>query len=155
MDCQFLFHWPTKLFTYYEDFFQSHKNETFDEIKTSLENLWQRMIQLSELFQYSFLLILKRKCLVGASRCESAVGRVVDILLQLLSIHDGAVGVTNLGVMLLYGTEYYRRREKLLRVIGHTCADVHRDVFCISTNFHNPFQQVPNWRRYWLYRGSL
>ena len=26
------------------------------------------MIQLSEFFQYSFVLILKRKCLVGASR---------------------------------------------------------------------------------------
>ena len=26
------------------------KNETLDEIKTSLENLWQRMIQLSEFF---------------------------------------------------------------------------------------------------------
>ena len=44
------------------------KNETLDEIKTSLENLWQRMIQLSEFFQYSFVLILKRKCLVLASR---------------------------------------------------------------------------------------
>ena len=44
------------------------KNETLDEIKTSLENLWHRMIQLSEFFQYSFVLILKRKCLVGASR---------------------------------------------------------------------------------------
>ena len=44
------------------------KNETLDEIKTWLENLWQRMIQLSEFFQYSFVLILKRKCLVGASR---------------------------------------------------------------------------------------
>ena len=44
------------------------KNETLDEIKTSLENLWQRMIQLSEFFQYSFVFILKRKCLVGASR---------------------------------------------------------------------------------------
>ena len=44
------------------------KNETLDEIKTSLENFWQRMIQLSEFFQYSFVLILKRKCLVGASR---------------------------------------------------------------------------------------
>ena len=78
------------------------KNETLDEIKTSLENLWQRMIQLSEFFQYSFVLILKRKCLVGASRVrcgEGFVGRVV--LLQLLSIHDGAVGVTNLVVMLL------------------------------------------------------
>ena len=44
------------------------KNETLDEIKISLENLWQRMIQLSEFFQYSFVLILKRKCLVGANR---------------------------------------------------------------------------------------
>ena len=47
------------------------KNETLDEIKTSLENLWQRMIHLSEFFQYSFELILKRKCLVGASRVRS------------------------------------------------------------------------------------
>ena len=30
------------------------KNETLCEIKTSLENLWQRMIQLSEFFPYSF-----------------------------------------------------------------------------------------------------
>ena len=44
------------------------KNETLDEIRTSLQNLWQRMIQLSEVFQYSFVLILKRKGLVGASR---------------------------------------------------------------------------------------
>ena len=29
------------------------------------------MIQLSEFFQYSFVLILKRKCLVGASRIRS------------------------------------------------------------------------------------
>ena len=47
------------------------KNETLDEIKTSLENLWQQMIQLSEFFQYSFELILKRKCLVRASRVRS------------------------------------------------------------------------------------
>ena len=78
------------------------QNEPLDEIKTSLENLWQRMIQLSEIFQYSFALILKRKCLVGASR--SAAGRVV--LLQLLSIHGGAVGVTNLDVMLLWFFQY-------------------------------------------------
>ena len=56
------------------------------------------MIQLSEFFQYSFVLILKRKCLVGASRVRC--GRVV--LLQLVSIHDAAVGVTNLDVMLLW-----------------------------------------------------
>ena len=47
------------------------QNETLDEIKTSLENLWQQMIQLSEFFQYSFVLILKRKCLVRASRVRS------------------------------------------------------------------------------------
>ena len=47
------------------------KNETLDEIKTSLENLWQQMIQLSESFQYSFVLLLKRKCLVRASRVRS------------------------------------------------------------------------------------
>ena len=43
------------------------KNETLDEIETSLENLWQRMIQLSAFFIYSFVLILKQNCLVGAS----------------------------------------------------------------------------------------
>ena len=48
------------------------KNETLDEIETSLENLWQQMIQLSEFFQYSFVLILKRKCLVRACRVRSA-----------------------------------------------------------------------------------
>ena len=47
------------------------KNETLDEIETSLENLWQQMIQLSEFFQYSFVLILKRKCLVRACRVRS------------------------------------------------------------------------------------
>ena len=52
--------------------FLSHiKVETLDEIKTSLENLWQQMIQISEFFQYSFVLILKRKCLVRASRVRS------------------------------------------------------------------------------------
>ena len=52
-------------------FFNHIKNETLDEIETSLENLWQQMIQLSEFFQYSFVLILKRKCLVRASRVRS------------------------------------------------------------------------------------
>ena len=47
------------------------KNETYDEIKTSLENLCQQMIQLSEFFQYSSVLILKWKCLVRASRVRS------------------------------------------------------------------------------------
>ena len=50
------------------DLRRAQVNETLDEIKTSLENLWQEMIQLSEFFQYSFVLILKRKCLVRASQ---------------------------------------------------------------------------------------
>ena len=74
------------------------KNETLDEIKTSLENFWQRMIQLSEFFQYSFMLILNGS--VWLELAKSAARRVV--LLQLLSIHDRAVGVTNLDVMLLW-----------------------------------------------------
>ena len=44
------------------------KNELLNEIKTSLENLRQLTIQLSDFSQHSFVLILKRKCLVGASR---------------------------------------------------------------------------------------
>ena len=47
------------------------KIETLDEIETSPENLRQQMIQLSEFFQNSFVLILKRKCLVRASRVRS------------------------------------------------------------------------------------
>ena len=74
--CQFLFYRPTKLFTLHimRTFLNHIKNETLDQSKTSLKNFWQRMIQLSEFFQYSFVLILKRKCLVGASqvRCRES-----------------------------------------------------------------------------------
>ena len=59
---------PKKYLYIMRTFLNHIKDETLDEIKTSLENLWQQMIQLSEFFQYSFVLILKRKCLVGASR---------------------------------------------------------------------------------------
>ena len=68
MDSQFLFRWPTKLLTYHEDFSESHKKWNFGWNENITKNLWQRMIKLSEFFQYSFVLILKRKCLVGASR---------------------------------------------------------------------------------------
>ena len=47
------------------------KDETLGEFETSLDNLWQEMIQLSEFFQYLFVLILKRKCLVRASRAST------------------------------------------------------------------------------------
>ena len=57
------------------------KNETLDEIKTSLENLWQGMIQLSEFFQYSFVLILKRKCLVRASRVRCGESGTPSIII--------------------------------------------------------------------------
>ena len=67
------------------------QNETLNEIKTSLENLWQRTMRLSDFFQHPLVLIPKRKCLVGAGRIGE--GRVV--LFQLLiyarwsSRHDG------------------------------------------------------------------
>ena len=57
------------------------KNETLDEIKTSLENLCQRMIQLFEFFQYSFVFILKRKCLVGASRVRCGESGTPSIII--------------------------------------------------------------------------
>ena len=57
------------------------KNETLDEIETSLENLWQQMIQFSEFFQYSFVLILKRKCLVRASRVRSGESGTPSIII--------------------------------------------------------------------------
>ena len=49
-------------------FLNCMKNETLNEIKTSLENLWQRTIQLSDFSQHSLVLIPKLKCLVGAGR---------------------------------------------------------------------------------------
>ena len=67
-DCQFSFHWQQNYLHVMGTLLNHIKKETLVEIKTSLENLWQRMIQLSEFFQDSFVLILKRKCLVGASR---------------------------------------------------------------------------------------
>ena len=39
-----------------------------NEIKTSLVNLWQRTIQLSDFLQHPLVLIPKWKCLVGAGR---------------------------------------------------------------------------------------
>ena len=55
------------------------------------------MIQLSDFFNTHSCSFWNGS--VWLEPAESAAGRVV--LLQLLSIHDGAVGVTNLGVMLL------------------------------------------------------
>ena len=43
------------------------------EIKTTLENMWQRRIQSSNFFQYTLLLIPKRKYLVGVARARPAV----------------------------------------------------------------------------------
>ena len=93
------------------------KDETLDELKTSLENLWQRMIQLSEFFQYSFVLILKLKCLVGASRVRC--GESGTPSLHVLSIRNGAVDVTNLCVMLLWvgQTRFYRTPNNINRII--------------------------------------
>ena len=135
MDCQVLFHWPSKLYIM-RTFLNHIKNETFDEIKTSLENVWQRMIQLSEFSQYSITLILKWKCLVGASRV--CCGRVV--LLQLLYIHDGAVGVTNLGVMLLWDRQPHSEHHPD-RVRG-----LHRPHYCSQTE-HSHGIMTGEWHR--------
>ena len=42
------------------------KNETLNEIKASLENLWKRTFRV--FFQYSLLFVVKRKRLSGADR---------------------------------------------------------------------------------------
>ena len=50
MDCQFYLI-DSKIYLQIMRTFLIHiKKETLDEIKTSLENLWQQMIQLSEFF---------------------------------------------------------------------------------------------------------
>ena len=72
-------------------------NHIKNEIKTSLENFWQRMIQLSEFFQYSFVLILKRKCLVGASRVRCRESGTPSTIIYTRS----SSRLTNLDVMLL------------------------------------------------------
>ena len=117
-------------------FLKHMKNETFDEIKTSLENVWQRMIQLSEFSQYSITLILKWKCLVGASRV--CCGRVV--LLQLLYIHDGAVGVMNLGVKLLWDRQPHSKHHP------HRVRGLHRPHYCSQTE-HSHGIMTGEWHR--------
>ena len=67
MDRQFLFHWPVKL-RIMRAFLNYIKHETLNEIKTSLENLWRRTIQLSDFFPNPLVFIAKQKCLVGASQ---------------------------------------------------------------------------------------
>ena len=65
--------------------------KTLIEIKTSLENLWQRTIQLSDFFQYSMVLIPNRKCLVGGSRirCGESGTRSIIIYTWWSIWHEG------------------------------------------------------------------
>ena len=100
-------------------FLNHMKNETFDEIKTSLENLWQRMIQLSEFFPIPIRAYSETEV--------SAAGRVV--LLQLLSIHNGAVGIMNLGVMVLCRSARWAD-ERQLQLLGKA---VHVYTWCDIT----------------------
>ena len=63
-DCQFLFHRPTKLFTYLGAFLNYITYITqlnFEWIQTSLESSWQRAIHLSDFFQNPLVLIPKWK----------------------------------------------------------------------------------------------
>ena len=60
---------PQIFFRHYVDNSYFHTKWNFDwNKKESLKNLWQRMILLSDFFQYSLVLIPKRKCLVRGSR---------------------------------------------------------------------------------------
>ena len=57
-------------------------DESLVEIKTPLENKWQRTIQLSDLFQHSLVLIPKQKCLVGANLIccgESGASSIITV----------------------------------------------------------------------------
>ena len=71
MDCQFLFHWPTKIIYISRGLFLiTQKNETLDDSWNW--NITRKFVAMNDpviwVFQYSFVSILKRKCLVGASR---------------------------------------------------------------------------------------
>ena len=75
------------------------KNETFIETKTTMENLWQRTIQLSDFF-FNIHWCSFPNGSVWLEVAESVSERVV--LLQQLSIHDGTVAMRGLGIMLLW-----------------------------------------------------
>ena len=59
---------PQNYLSIMRTFLNRMKNETLNEIKTSLKHLWQWTILLSVFFQHPLVLIPKRKCLVGACR---------------------------------------------------------------------------------------
>ena len=65
--------WPILIFL---------KNESLVEIKTPVENKWQRTIQLSDFFQHSLVLIPKQKRLVGAKLIccgESGASSIITV----------------------------------------------------------------------------
>ena len=103
------------------------RNETLDEIKTSLENLcsfWNGS--------------------VWFELAESGPGRVV--LLQLLSMYDGAVGVTNLGVTLLWLQRFSRAIVTMMTVedvkvpnenLYHSMRDINLKIYHFKKSKHN------------------
>ena len=94
-------------------FLNHTKNETLDEIEASLENCgnkWSSYLSFSNTHSCSFW-----NGSVWFELAESAVGRVV--LLQLLSMRNGAVGVTNLGVMLLWARQSVVTSEISISII--------------------------------------
>ena len=108
------------------------KNETLCEIKTSLENLWQRMIQLSEFFQYSFVLILKRKCLVRASRVRCGESGTPSTIMEPTT--DGSLWLENdLHENELEFESHMGRSKKNVRVTSDGIhAEIHEIWTCVA-----------------------
>ena len=113
-------------------FFNHIKNETLCEIKTSLENLWQRMIQLSEFFQYSFVLILKRKCLVRASRVRCGESGTPSTIMEPTT--DGSLWLENdLHENELEFESHMGRSKKNVRVTSDGIhAEIHEIWTCVA-----------------------
>ena len=67
------------------------------------------MIQLSDFFRHSLVLILKRKCLLGAGRISCAESGTPSTM---ISVRDAAVGIMDLGVMILCLKQTYIERYR-------------------------------------------
>ena len=91
-------------------------------------------------FRYSLVLILKRKRLPGAD--QSAVVRVV--LLQLISIDDGAVGVTDLDAKLPWPTSIHLSMSPIHRQAISWTSGEFLSIGPSGTNFNEILVKIQN-----------
>ena len=103
MGCQSLFIDPQNYLHIMRTFPSYIENEPLNLIKASLENLWQRTIQLSDIFPKLIGVQSQRKRLPGADRIRCGQSGTPSTNIHL---YDGVVGVTDLGVMLLWGAAW-------------------------------------------------